>query len=611
LTEAVSFLRSNLVFDLETVSPEEDAPVILPSQRFEINNGTGMISATLEGNRSMDDEDELYELMEEARSPREAIDISTDFDDVSRLFSDDFTLGSVVRTGSVVSSVSNPERWKEPLDAAIKECQRVRECSTKLKEQVQSQNTTIEQLEQENGRLSLNAARRKEESNLTERALGEAKEKIHELRCQVQEIENEKEAQMLLFDERESERVEIQIANKSLSDELDLLRNQKSELEGRLHHLDAQIADMRRELDFATRSCNEYKRRSAEQDLQLSTIEHQVEQRAGREVDEIRLALRLVEEQAADANRNKVEALSKLAQETSLKARLQDQVSHLQQTNTKLISDTEDRDLEIQFAREEFRKERSELKSSLSHKEVEATSLKESLANCKAMLQSLSKEKESFIEKMQSQKSDFWSHLKILNTLRIEFCGILLGLGFDWATPSGDLHGESSPLPDFFGSSTVEIDAWASLLSNLGDEIKVLHETRSQLQEMKIEISNMDTELTNNRMRETDWMQQLENEKVQNEKLWSLLRQAEQEMERSTVQIHEMSSSMTILQQHEHSASSKADSLEAELSQVKIDMQKTSIEQTNEIQKWKSDLMETSSALVKKEVLLTEKMSQL
>ena len=217
-------------------------------------------------------------------------------------------------------------------------------------------------------------------------------------------------------------------------------------------------------------------------------------------------------------------------------------------------------------------------------------------------------EKESLIEKLQSQQADVVTNLKLLKVVRREFSGFLSDLGFPEERTGDFLESETK---DFVLFSKVEIDAWKLFVSRLRDEIKAVYAAVSDLQEMKSEITNMDTELKKHKLREADWMHQLDDEKNQNEKLWALLRQAEQEMERSTVQIHEMSSSMAILQQREHKATCNAESLDAELNQVKIDLERITAERTQGFKKMQADMSETSASLANAERLLSERTSQL
>lgn len=609
LTEAVTFLRSNLDFDVETVSPEEVITENLRSDDFQDKNVTGMINATIESNRFMDDDDELYELMEEARCSRpERADISSDTDDVSRLFCDDITLESIAKSGSVMSSVSCAETWKAPLEAAIQECQRVRERSLTLKEKIEFQNAAIERLEEENGRLSLDSARRNEENKLIECALYEAKAEIDELRTSVQTIENEKESQLHLCHEKEARILESQLAIEDLSEELNLLKKQKADLECRSLQLDTQIYDLKHELEFATRSSDEYKRQSEEFKFQLSTVAVQIAKKNDQEMNEIRSALRLVQQEAAEAKLSLNETLSKLARQTTDKSKLEIQVCELQQFNARLLSDAEDRDLESQFAREEIRQERAELKTLLAKKEGEVSSLKDSLSVFKAKVHAQLNEKESLIEKLQLQQAGFGSNIKVLREVRGDFFAILSDLGFQEVTTGIAFESETN---DPFSLINAEIDTWKTFIPRLGDEIKAVHQTIAELQSMKNEITDMDTELTKHKLNEADWMQQLDDEKTQNEKLWTLLRQAEQEMERSTHQIHQMSSSMTILQQREHNATKKAESLGEELNQVKIDLDTSTIERSHEFDKLKAELSETTASLANVERLLPERASQL
>jgi len=148
LSETVSHLRSSLLFERESVSSiESNAREEVEREECIIKNDSqrgaamNLISATIPVPQyAVDEEDEMYTLMEEARGSRtHDISIASDFDDISRLLHDDMTLESVVRTGSVFTSSSNMDIFKESLETAMNECKRVKDRSFKLKEQIESQ----------------------------------------------------------------------------------------------------------------------------------------------------------------------------------------------------------------------------------------------------------------------------------------------------------------------------------------------------------------------------------------------------------------------------------------------------------------------------------------
>ena len=529
LTGTVSLLRSSLLFEKDSISSvvsnmQEDE---MEEEDDDLNDGRqystsiNLISATIPiQNCPAEDEDEMFMLMEEARSPRaHNLSISSD------LLSLDMTLGSIVRTGSVVSSATNLDRFRESLETAMIECKRVKDRSSKLKDQIEAQKTTIQTLEQENGRLSLNASRRSEEYSLVEIALVEAKTEIKELRCTVVSIQTEKENFFKQLTEEEGERKIIEDEKERLTKEFVQIRNEKEEFEKRTNELESFVAEIKMELEFSTRSSDEYKRRF--EDLQLyqsSKINSVVEQKELESADTHR-SLQATLRETSELKRLHQETITKLSYEVESKLKLEAIVNGFKSAQLQAQSDAEDRDFESQFAYEDMRKERAELKCKLSLTAKESSQLKESYSNLKLKMKSQMEEKQERIEKLETEKSDLLSNISQLAEERRNFNRLLQDLGC-----CQDLtHFNSDEIQNCqFEAAMKEIDSWKATIPFISDEITAMHHTTARIPELELQVESINSDVSTRELHETNQMKLAEDQKAQNESLFGLLRQAEQ-----------------------------------------------------------------------------------
>ena len=612
LTVTVSFLRSTLMFEKESV------PSVVPNFHGKNTNckqqsdtSVDLINATIPiQNYSTNNEDEIYELMEEARSPRtHDISISSDLDDVSRLLCDDLTVGSILRAGSVISSGTNLDQFKQSLETAMVECRRVKERSSKLKDQVEAQKVSIHRLEQENGRLSLNASRKSEEHSLIERAVEEAKTEIEELRCQVLSIQNEKEVlcQQLKEEEREKtincEEKEQQIKN------LMQVQKEKETFEVRINELESSFAENKMELEFATRSCNEYKNRFEILQLNLSNKINSVIEQKELESAETHRSLKVALRETSELKVLHRDLEKKLSQEIDSKLKFEATVNGFQNAQLQAQSDAEDKDLESQYEYENMRKERAELKCKLSLTEKELFSLKESYLNLKTKTKAQVEDHRNRSKRSESEKIDLLSNISQLTQQRKAFNRSLLDL--KCCQDLSQFVGISEECQSEIESAVKEINYWKVTIPLIGKEIKAMQYSINRIPQLEAEINNLSNDKSTRDIHETDQMKLAVEQKEQNEKLFALLRQAEIEMERSTWQIKEMSEAMAEMQQRESDAIENIDLLESELNEVKDRAEKNVSERMDELRKVKSLLLEASSTLEEKESQLLQLNSKL
>jgi chromosome segregation ATPase len=256
LTETVGFLRSSLLFESASVStatspvhPPGDITSLASSPSKSRDNGE------LEFQEDDDDEDDMYSRMEEAREQcpsqsRHLEDVSTDFDDLSRLLSDDSTLDSILKSGAT----SDYENLRKPLESAIRECQRVRERSAALKEELNSEKIAFAQLESENRRLVREYSQKEEERQLVREALDEAKTKIQQLEALLEQEKMKNEEKLMLLESRcenlETEKVHLE---EWLSDST----TKREETLDRMASVQSDLDDVRDELRMAQSSLAE------------------------------------------------------------------------------------------------------------------------------------------------------------------------------------------------------------------------------------------------------------------------------------------------------------------------------------------------------------------
>lgn len=580
LTATVFHLRSSLLFERESVSSVGSKRQGKVEEMRDSTKGDGQhcgtsinfINAAIPVQQYyVEDEDEMKKMMEEVRSPRKhEISISSELDDISRLLNDDMTLESIVKSGSVLTSISNMDTFKESLEAAVNECKRVKERSIKLKDQIESHKLTIQKLEQENGKLSLNASRRSEEFSLVERALEEAKEEIEVLRSTTASSQSEKESLYQQFKNQEREGKITAKDNERLTKSIVELQKLKEAFQVQINKYENSLAQTKKELESAMDSNDQYKKQFNDLQSNVSTKIKEVTEQKETESAGARRSLQAALHEKFELKRLHQDALKRLSQEVESKLKLESFVNKLQHSKLQVQSDLEDKDLESKFACEDMRKERAELKHRLSQSEKESLSLKESHINLKAKMAKM-EEKRRITEK--TEKSDLLSKVNVMTETRISFVNLLENLGccedLIHEMKSKDYNSDTScPIE----STMKELDYWKYVIPMIGDKIEALN----------------------------NQIEKAEDQTSRNEKLFDLLRQAEKEMERSTLQIKEMSKAMAMMQQREDESNNDIKFVESELMKLKNESETSEFEK-EEFTKVKQFLLDTSATLEKKE----------
>ncbi|KAG7353969.1 hypothetical protein IV203_003325 [Nitzschia inconspicua] len=573
LGKTVLFLTNSLVFESDAVSMRDNDIEVCELKQVP-TDADQVIPATLESKISTLDDNDIYQMMEEARSPQQNnFEVLSDLDDMSRLLSDDFTLESTIRAGSVLSSVTHTEKLKEPLESAIKECTRVRERCLMLKEQINSQNATIEHLERENGRLSLNASRRGEETHLVEQALDEAKSEICKLQASLKSLQHEKEMMDHLAAEYNSELSVAQETNERLTKELTNLREENGSIGCRLTERTKMVQKLNEELAAMKKVCKGYKDHHDDLLNQLNTKELEMKQRVENEVSDARRSIQIAERELREERLLREDIAARLSRESTAKIKLEAECMELKNAEKQLLSDVEDRELAIQLERENMRKERAELKCRLKQAESEATKLKNTLEVFREKKSLEEEEQASVIAMLESQQSQLNRNIQHMKLGRSRFFDLIHRLGCcreNFSRLFCDQVLEHEKMSDCgFAACMSEIEIWKELIPIVGEEISALHQTISNLSDLEEEVEDLKEKLSTVELQGSEHLNQLHEERLQNEKLLSLLQQAEQEMERSTVQIKEMAESMKALQERENEAAAKAHTLASDLQQLR------------------------------------------
>merc|ERR1712166_916676 len=166
---------------------------------------------------------------------------------------------------------------------------------------------------------------------------------------------------------------------------------------------------------------------------------------------------------------------------------------------------------ESQFAYEDMRKERAELKCKLSLTVKESSQLKESYSNLKLKMKSQMEEKQERIEKLETEKSDLLSNISQLAEERRNFNRLLQDLS----------HFNSDEIQNCqFESAMKEIDSWKATIPFISDEITAMHHTTARIPELELQVESINSDVSTRELHETNQMKLAEDQKAQNESLF-------------------------------------------------------------------------------------------
>jgi chromosome segregation ATPase len=541
MTATISFLRSSLLFDNDTAEVlrrPEDIGTRHPSQS-PVGRGIPVSDGHIQqgGLIYIDNDDDVLELMEEARSPRKfEINIPGDIDDL--------TLESLVKSVSVLSPISHAERFKEPLEAAIRECQRVRERSSKLKEEIEKHIMTIHHLEGEKKHLTNSLQQREEDCRLLKQTVDLSKQQLEALDAALKASELEK-SQVTQLKNNEKEALERD--NVKLHAEARRLQNQETTLTKLLQENESKLVRIKTELNMMTQ---------AHDDLvdKLTRSEKEHTERKDAELREATMSLQQAKDDLSKLRKSNQELLELHSQDKEENSRLSSKIRYIESKQESLISDLEDRDLEMQYMKEDIRKERAELKSELSQKEQEISSLKTAVSSAKMKCQVEEEEKQALISKIQAV-----AKIRADSCDRLEVHGICNDL-------SSMFFNSEFVLPESATSAIKEIEGLVKGLPYICSQLEDLHKESLRLSEFELEI--------NNRNKQLELLEGREDElRKQNDELFSLLHQADTRVEESLEQVKVMQDTLIEIEQQKNAALEQASNAQAEMFEVRSKLQ--------------------------------------
>ena len=566
LTTAVACLRSSLEFETDSVS----------SQPQEKSNKNAM-EAVIDQSQNLHTEDQMLQYMEEARSPlpqsksAETEENSTD-DDISRLFSDDVTLESMSKIEQSFGSplTFSQDRYKEPLEIAIRECKRVKDIAIKLRTEVESRKEEIEKLEIENGKLSLYASRQSEETRHVEKALEEARCQLRELEEQLESSENDNADLQKQLEELTAKAAVLQKERDSKEAQVQVSAQNLKERDQQIEYFKKELYSTRDKMHEAIESVELHKSRHQQTLLEKDAIEKQITTQKNEEIRAVEVCLEDSRREVETLKSSQEETMARLIAESQEKVEYQSQVQKLEATQQQILSDAEDRLLEERFKQEDSRIEKADLKSRLTRKEKEFNSLHESYKTLQKRAEHEIQRRDTSLRTLKAQLAEFVLYSKDLSEVRINFCELMKshGLADDWVRTLSSLSFlETSTAGETSGGAN-EVGLWAGVVPNIATTIQKLLGSADNAEQLQRTVDMLNENIIQLHAAEEEYKERLKEGHDQNEKLYSLLHQAEQEMERSASQIRELSAALSRLQQQEAAAIEKAESAESRLDEV-------------------------------------------
>ncbi|CAJ1946989.1 unnamed protein product [Cylindrotheca closterium] len=589
LTKKVEVLKSSLHFEAE---PQ---PIMIKNRQHRTTISGSFLSTP-------STKEDVLELMEEARIPGDShIDFHDDdssirFEDISNFAIDDDTLGSVTKNRSITTDEGHT-RWKEQLEAVLHECNRVKKRSTELRDEIVRQKSTIEVLEGENGKLSLQSSRKSEEIEMVEQALLEARKVIAELEDRFREANDENENSLKSLREKD---VNIALLQKSVQrseSDCTMEETKRQILEKRTSELEVCLEEKTKMLDEATQLSSTYKAKNAQLTIELSKTREEVRESVDSAISELQVSLKEANEYIEDLKIKNQEAIDDLSEAVEFNTSQKKQIDELQAEKKKRASDVEDSILESQCSLETIRRERAELRSKLSKRDAELSGLREMFTKYKETSQIQLDKRLKLVQTLQSEKADVLFHCENLHIMRREFLGLIMSIDlFDNFTT--EVAADQSE--GFKDCKSIhlenEILFWRDILQHVGGVLRALPKRNKDYSEAVDKIESLTNRMAVLKKSENDCKVTLSQERKQNDKLCSLLGQAEFEMERSALQIQEMSAALSHLQQNEAKLSEKIRTREKEYSSCSeqlVSLQKEVSNERKEIQKEKIELEET------------------
>ena len=658
LTVTVTNLKSSFRFELDSDSVSTQLQQRSPHQgRDQDDTLHRMMSATIRGQRSADatddvysvpdpTDDELLELMEEARSPimspsgsrrsqvRDGTPLSRQLDDTMTAASednqsrsvtvsvDDGTLDSLLKQASVSigSPVSGMNHRDDPkLHALLEEFHRVRDQLAKMQDILKSQQANMNRLETENGRLSLEASRRVEEKGLVQQALSQAKERLEELQFQLETSQNELQEAVSLSLERANTIDTLSEEKSTLTLELDQTSKRATGLATQLEMLEEAHADLDRQYAASQESLDMAEQHVLLLESQLSTKEEECSAMAKIEHD--RLAKDLA------SCKSQLQVVEADMQQVVLDRNLcQSKVNELESALEATESNAEDKVLSAQCKLENVRTERAELKAKIVHLQAELSSTKESLGTAQQRLLSKTHERDSILESLNGERSQAAHHAGELAVLRQELHDLLDSInpvdefGSAFSPPrqkstSSSLHNSRTSHPNTpsdvdalvhqslrISSLNQEVGHWKDIMPSLVSSLQSLRPTQTRLSQMEEEAATMIDRLQGQQAALEEFSKHSEEVRSQNETLLKMLRHAEQEVDKTSEQYQQLTSTIDTLNNQQEEDRGQLD----RLLEIKSELESALDSVTREYTTAKENLKQLQSLLAQKESKISE-----
>ena len=563
--------------------------------------------------RSYKSEDTMLEMMEEARvrSPPEIKYGNMDESGSS----DDGTLESPTKeeiAGSPGMDAFSPEvkRWKEPLEAAVRECKRVREKLVSVQESfaeerghlegtIQSQKKTIETLEAENGRLSLSLTRSAEETEMAQNQLVDAKQSIDTLQNRCDELDKGNQEIQNLVHSNASLKEEKAALDRLLSDAVD----DNNTLETTLHEINSELADLRTKYQTTSSDLEDAVERYNELESQLQNQEEEFKAKENEEVVLLRQALQQAEDDL-DAQKETAEMQNhRLGVLSEEKGKMESMLAKFQSARDEDLSNAEDRAMEAECKMETMRTERAELKSRLFRVEKELSTVKEGFVSYKTSVKEKLQEREQAIRALHAESSGISLLVADLKNLRENLHDALhMMAGDDDIASATDASStlERSVDANSIPENVRELRVWRDIVPTVTKSIKTLAARQKTMDQFEQDIVRLKKELKHQNETEDQLKCDLESEREHSEKLVTLLQQAEGEMEMSTSQIQSMSAALASFQERSEESANQIVQMEEALNQMQTEREehiKRLSEAGSLLQVQGSELSETSKRL--------------
>ena len=312
----------------------------------------------------------------------------------------------------------------------------------------------------------------------------------------------------------------------------------------------------------------------------------------------------------------------------------QSKVNELEEALETAASDAEDKVLSAQCRLENVRTERAELKAKIAHVQSELSSTKESLARSEDRLLSKTRERDAIVETIHSERSQAVHHAGEFAILRQELHDLLDTLHSVSENIGNDGTGVSSPAkyqethhssnildhsPYGLSSSDAsayndddrghrinslsqEVGHWKEIMPTLVSSLRTIRPTVTRLKQMDEEAATMVDRLQGQQAAIEEYSKHAEEVRMQNETLLNMLRQAENEVDKTSNQYQTLTSTVETLQRQHDEDRQQLDTL----IETKSELEAALMNESKELSDANSKVTNLESSLASNEAKITE-----